>query len=45
LKALSQLKVGASTLDRIAALGLSRLLGYLLYRVSPRDPSTFAIAL
>jgi putative ABC transport system permease protein len=28
----------------IAALGLSRLLGYLLYRVSPRDPSTFAIA-
>src|SRR5438270_11663865 len=28
----------------IAALGLSRLLGYLLYRVSPRDPLTFATA-
>ena len=29
----------------IAALGLSRLLGYLLYKVSPRDPLTFAAAL
>jgi predicted permease len=28
----------------LAALGLSRLLGYLLYRVSPRDPLTFGIA-
>jgi ABC-type antimicrobial peptide transport system permease subunit len=28
----------------IAALGLSRLLGYLLYRVSPRDPLTFGTA-
>jgi ABC-type antimicrobial peptide transport system permease subunit len=28
----------------LAALGLSRLLGYLLYRVSPRDPMTFATA-
>jgi macrolide transport system ATP-binding/permease protein len=28
----------------IAALGLSRLLGYLLYRVSPRDPLTFVTA-
>jgi predicted permease len=27
-----------------AALGLSRLLGYLLYRVSPRDPMTFVTA-
>ena len=28
----------------LAAVGLSRLLGYLLYRVSPRDPLTFAAA-
>ena len=28
----------------LAALGLSRLLGYLLYRVSPRDPLTFLAA-
>jgi ABC-type antimicrobial peptide transport system permease subunit len=27
-----------------AALGLSRLLGYLLYQVNPRDPLTFVIA-
>jgi len=29
----------------LAALGLSRLLGYLLYKVSPRDPQTFATAM
>jgi ABC-type antimicrobial peptide transport system permease subunit len=29
----------------IAALGLTRLLGYLLYQVSPRDPLTFASAI
>jgi predicted permease len=28
----------------LAALGLSRLLGYLLYGVSPHDPQTFAMA-
>ena len=28
----------------IVALGLTRLLGYLLYQVSPRDPLTFAVA-
>lgn len=27
-----------------AALGSTRLMGYLLYRVSPRDPSTFGLA-
>jgi predicted permease len=29
----------------VVALGTSRLLGYLLYRVSPRDPAAFATAL
>jgi predicted permease len=28
-----------------AAIGSTRLMGYLLYRVSPRDPSTFGLAL
>lgn len=31
-------------LGACAALGLSRLLGYLLYKVSPRDPVAFGIA-
>jgi putative ABC transport system permease protein len=32
-------------LGTAVALGSSRLLGYLLYRVSPRDPLAFASAL
>jgi predicted permease len=32
-------------LGAAAALGLTRLLGYLLYKVSPRDPLTFGSAL
>jgi predicted permease len=32
-------------LGGIATLGLTRLLGYLLYRVSPRDPLTFGAAI
>ncbi len=32
-------------LGAAVALGLTRLLGYLLYRVSPRDPWAFATAL
>ncbi|MBV8494857.1 MAG: hypothetical protein JO162_15420 [Alphaproteobacteria bacterium] len=32
-------------LGAAAALGLTRLLGYLLYKVSPRDPAAFASAL
>jgi predicted permease len=32
-------------LGGLAALGLTRLLGYLLYKVSPRDPLTFGIAM
>jgi predicted permease len=32
--------IGAAT-----ALGVTRLMGYLLYQVSPRDPATFGLAL
>jgi macrolide transport system ATP-binding/permease protein len=32
-------------LGAAAALGSTRLMGYLLYRVSPRDPLTFGLAL
>ena len=32
-------------LGAIVALGLTRLIGNLLYKVSPRDPLAFAVAL
>jgi predicted permease len=38
------LTVAGVALGATAALGLNRLLGYLLYRVSPRDPLAFASA-
>ena len=38
------LTVGGAVLGAAAALGLMRLLGYLLYKVSPHDPLAFASA-
>jgi macrolide transport system ATP-binding/permease protein len=38
------LTAGGVTLGAGAALGLTRLLGYLLYKVSPRDPIAFGSA-
>jgi ABC-type antimicrobial peptide transport system permease subunit len=38
------LTVGGLALGVFAALGLTRLMGDLLYRVSPRDPGIFSIA-
>jgi predicted permease len=38
------LTLAGVVLGGLTALGLSRLLGYLLYRVSPRDPLTFVTA-
>ena len=38
------LTVGGILLGAAAALGLTRLLGYLLYKVSPRDPLAFGSA-
>jgi macrolide transport system ATP-binding/permease protein len=38
------LTMAGVALGGIAALALSRLLGYLLYKVSPRDPLAFVIA-
>lgn len=39
------LTFGGIFLGAVAALGLTRLLGYLLYKVSPHDPLVFASAL
>jgi len=39
------LTAGGIALGAVAALGLTRLMGDLLYRISPRDPLTFASAL
>jgi ABC-type antimicrobial peptide transport system permease subunit len=39
------LVAGGVLLGAAAALGLTRLLGNLLYRVSPRDPLAFTVAL
>ena len=36
---------GGVVLGAAAALGLTRLMGYQLYRVSPRDPLAFGSAL
>jgi ABC-type antimicrobial peptide transport system permease subunit len=38
------LMAGGVALGAGAALGLTRLLGYLLYHVSPRDPMAFGSA-
>jgi macrolide transport system ATP-binding/permease protein len=38
------LTMGGMILGAAAALGLTRLLGYLLYKVSPRDPLAFGLA-
>jgi len=38
------LTAGGVMLGAAAALVLTRLLGYLLYKVSPRDPLAFALA-
>jgi ABC-type antimicrobial peptide transport system permease subunit len=35
---------GGVAVGAAAALGLTRLMGYLLYKVSPRDPLAFASA-
>jgi ABC-type antimicrobial peptide transport system permease subunit len=38
------LSAGGIAIGAAAAAGTTRLLGYLLYRVSPRDPLSFALA-
>ena len=37
--------IAGVAMGALAALGLTRLMGYLLYRVSPRDPVAFGSAL
>jgi len=39
------LTAGGIVLGLAAAMALTRLMGYLLYKVSPRDPATFGFAL
>ncbi len=39
------LTVGGMAIGAGTALGVTRLMGYLLYQVSPRDPATFGSAL
>jgi predicted permease len=39
------LTVGGMAIGAATALGVTRLMGYLLYQVSPRDPATFGSAL
>jgi ABC-type antimicrobial peptide transport system permease subunit len=39
------LTAGGVVLGAAIALGATRLLGYLLYQVSPRDPLAFGFAL
>jgi macrolide transport system ATP-binding/permease protein len=39
------LTAGGVAMGAVAALGLTRLLGDMLYRVSPRDPGAFGVAL
>jgi ABC-type antimicrobial peptide transport system permease subunit len=39
------LTAGGVVLGVASALALTRLLGYLLYKVSPRDPLAFTMAL
>jgi ABC-type antimicrobial peptide transport system permease subunit len=38
------LTAGGVVLGAVAALQLTRLMGYLLYKVSPRDPVVFGAA-
>ena len=38
------LTIGGVALGFVAAFELTRLMGYLLYQVSPRDPMSFASA-